>query len=238
MELKPTIDIILKDLQEARKIVDDLKKYPGVPVLQIELAMAKCRSAEDVLRLLSELNEAGEFQTRQNSQEEEPGIDIIEPASEATELPLEIEGPGTDDKLATKGDGPDEHKDIIEEEIVEGSEIENRILADQYSHLSNRMNEQIRDNMKGNETVDFSKKVPVTDLTKSIGVNDRFYFIRELFEGDTEKYHALIKGLNRVASVEEANSLLIDSVESLAGSEPARQLLELVERKLSSASNE
>jgi len=52
MDFNATIDLIIKDLQEAREIIDDLKKYQGVPVLQVELAKAKCKSAAEVIALL------------------------------------------------------------------------------------------------------------------------------------------------------------------------------------------
>ena len=31
MDFNATIDLIIKDLKEASDIIDDLKKYPGVP---------------------------------------------------------------------------------------------------------------------------------------------------------------------------------------------------------------
>ena len=52
MDFNTTIDIIIKDLREAREIIDDLKNYPGVPQLQVELAKSKCKSAEEIIALL------------------------------------------------------------------------------------------------------------------------------------------------------------------------------------------
>jgi hypothetical protein len=52
MDFNTTIDLIIKDLNEASEIIDDLKKYPGVPALQVELAKSKCRSAAVVIALL------------------------------------------------------------------------------------------------------------------------------------------------------------------------------------------
>ncbi len=57
MDFNSTIDLIIKDLKEASEIIDDLKKYPGVPALQVELAKAKCRSAADVIALLKSLGD-------------------------------------------------------------------------------------------------------------------------------------------------------------------------------------
>ena len=56
MDFKATIDLIIKDLNEASEIIDDLKKCPGVPELQVELAKSKCRSAGEVIALLKNIN--------------------------------------------------------------------------------------------------------------------------------------------------------------------------------------
>ena len=57
MDFNATIDLIIKDLNEASEIIDDLKKYPGVPALQVELAKSKCRSAGDVIALLKSIGD-------------------------------------------------------------------------------------------------------------------------------------------------------------------------------------
>ena len=56
MDFNSTIDLIIKDLNEASEIIDDLKKYPGVPALQVEFAKSKCKSAGEVIALLKNMN--------------------------------------------------------------------------------------------------------------------------------------------------------------------------------------
>ena len=58
MDFNATIDLIIRDLEEAREIIDDLKKYPGVPVLQVELAKSKCKAAGEVIALLKTIKES------------------------------------------------------------------------------------------------------------------------------------------------------------------------------------
>ena len=57
MDFSATIDLIIKDLKEASDIIDDLKKYPGFPALQVELAKLKCRSAGECIAILKNLKE-------------------------------------------------------------------------------------------------------------------------------------------------------------------------------------
>lgn len=54
MEIKNTIDYIIRDLREARVIISDFKNYPEIPVLQIELALSKCKSAEELMTILKD----------------------------------------------------------------------------------------------------------------------------------------------------------------------------------------
>ena len=57
MDFNATIDLIIKDLNDAREIIDDLKKIPGVPALQVELVKSKCKSAAEVIALIKTMNE-------------------------------------------------------------------------------------------------------------------------------------------------------------------------------------
>jgi hypothetical protein len=76
------------------------------------------------------------------------------------------------------------------------------------------------------------RSLPVTDLNRALGINDRFYFIRELFNGNEDSFRETIDRLNKAASKEEATSILSESVKAASDSGPALELLELVERKL------
>jgi hypothetical protein len=55
MDFNAAADLIIKDLDDARKIIDDFKNYPGIPVLEIELAKSKCKSASELIALLKSL---------------------------------------------------------------------------------------------------------------------------------------------------------------------------------------
>ena len=52
MDFNATIDLIIKDLNDAYKIIDDFKSYNSVPELHIELAKAKCKSSAEIIALL------------------------------------------------------------------------------------------------------------------------------------------------------------------------------------------
>ena len=49
---------------------------------------------------------------------------------------------------------------------------------------------------------------PISDLTRAIGINDKFQFIKELFGGDFDLYSETVKKLNDVGSLGEAISYI------------------------------
>jgi len=77
-------------------------------------------------------------------------------------------------------------------------------------------------------------KVPITDLKTAIGINDKFRFVNELFEGNLSDYTDAISKLNAFDKIESALTLL----ESLAykykwdtGSDAFATLEELINRR-------
>ena len=52
MDFKSAVDLIIKDINELKNIVDGFKNYPNIPSLQIEIAKSKCRNAVEILELL------------------------------------------------------------------------------------------------------------------------------------------------------------------------------------------
>ena len=52
MDFNATIDLIIRDLNEAREIIDDLKNYPGVPALELSSQNQNVKSAGEAIALL------------------------------------------------------------------------------------------------------------------------------------------------------------------------------------------
>lgn len=263
MEIKATIDIILEDLAGVRAIIDDLKSYPGVPPLQVELAKAKCRSAEEVIRLLAELD----LQYRGVSLHEDTkseyeiaavpqaapavssmaGSDIQEPAEpvkeeaeaiERHETPEEYHPKETNDTFELTDTVPDQGTSEAgepgsAEEAKDAGSGDRKILADKFSHLSSRINEKLGNGRKEEAAGDMAKLKPVSDLKEAIGINDRYFFIRELFNGDQKLFLTTLESMNGASKIEEARSIMIENIKGDPASEAGIQLMDLVKRKLS-----
>jgi hypothetical protein len=87
------------------------------------------------------------------------------------------------------------------------------------------------------ELSDMLTEVPVRDLKKAIGVNDRFLFINELFRGDEAMYERSIKTINNFSIFPEAQYWIERELKVKIGwreSDPiVKQFDQLVKRRFS-----
>lgn len=217
MDFNATVDLIIKDLNEAREIIDDFRNYPGVPVLQIEIAKSKCKSAAEVIALLKNI----------------PGKPVAEVKKEPVNKP-EDKKPKPSEKvqplLKPEASHPSPVVTAKETPSTKKKISESAIIADTFSHLSNSLNEQLG-NLHDDDVSGIMKTKPLTNLSDAIGVNDKFLFIRELFNGNPESYNQAISKLNDAASFTDAKAVIMSYTDNDAETEVVRQLLDLVKRK-------
>lgn len=94
--------------------------------------------------------------------------------------------------------------------------------------------EEISENVNEESVADKFQKNKITDLKEAIGINEKFYFINELFDGVMKEYNEAIEAVNKYSSQEEA----FDYLNQLKGehdwkeeSEAFGQLRDILERK-------
>jgi len=225
MDFIKTIDIILKDLNDLGEIIDDLKRYPDVPSFQIELARSKCRGAAEVLSLLRQVGERRqEDMSLSEEQSDNDGISREIPVKEYQEqITIELSEPlkpGTEI--------------VSEKKQSKKKIIETTILADQFSQMSDRFNEKLGGTKHEADISDIISTQPLQSLTDAIGINDRFHFINEVFNGSREAYDQALKKLDMVKSLSDARAVIMSYTGNDDDNEPVRQLLDLVKRKISS----
>jgi hypothetical protein len=209
MDFNATIDLIIKDLNEASEIIDDLKKYPGVPALQVELAKSKCRSAGDVIALLKSL---GDVVPVRNDKVEEK---VVERAEEKAEEMVE-------EKV--------KDPEIV---ITMVKSTETFTLADKFSSPADLYEEQTASRKIERDLSDQLKVKSITSLTEVIGISDKFLFMGEIFDGNKEAYAQAISKLDKAENLEDALEIIMSFTEKNSENEAVGQLLELVKLKLS-----
>jgi copper chaperone CopZ len=213
MDLNAAIDIIIKDLNEAREIIDDLKGYPGVPELQVELAKSKCKSASEVIALLKN-------QVVKPSIVKEEKIIVKEAIHQ--EIPA-----GKPDFVPPPPVKKEEPSPTVRKHA------ESAIIADQFTNRPESYNE-LRARKHDDDVFEVLKSKPLSTLDKAIGINDKFHFIREIFNGDHESYNQAISKLESVGNLSDAMAVIMSYTGDNTSNEAVKQLLDLIKRKFPS----
>jgi len=73
---------------------------------------------------------------------------------------------------------------------------------------------------------------PISSLRSAIGLNDRFLFIREIFENNTEKYNTIIEQLDKLETIQQAVEYLKANL-SLQKNDTSLKFVELLKRRFS-----
>jgi len=236
MDLNTTIDIIIKDLNDVRAIIDDLKEIPGVPALQVELAKLKCKTASDVIALLKILPEVKSAVKQVSTHAEEA----------KSERKTEIPEPKPSVKNAEEIRIPEKNKKSIPDKPIydvppvtkEASKPavkktgEPSIIADQFSNIPESFNEALGNLKHEDDVLEILKTKRVTSLAEAIGVNDKFLFIREIFDGNQGTYDQAITKLESAGNLDDALSIILSYTGDKTESEAIHQLLDLIKRKL------
>lgn len=231
MDLNSTIDIIIRDLNEAREIIDDLKNYPGVPELQVELAKSKCKSASDVIAMIKRINltappAAGPLKDPAPVREviHERQTVIQEPEeTRVQEIPKPIVEPVT----AKAVPQPEPEAARPSDKKQSGFSI----IADQFAGRAESFNEQLGTRKQGDDVLEILRTKPLSSLNEAIGINDKFLFIREIFNGNADSYNEAVQKLEKVGNISDAMAVIMGYAGDNSGSEAVTQLVDLIKRK-------
>lgn len=73
---------------------------------------------------------------------------------------------------------------------------------------------------------------PISSLRAAIGLNDRFLFIREIFDNNTEKYNKIIEQLDKLETIQEAVDYLKANL-TLQKNDTSLKFVDLLKRRFS-----
>ncbi len=205
---------------------DLIKKYEStVSNLDIDGLKDKIRELYDqIIQLELLLNEHGKTEINKPDKQKEVNIrkpdpkKIVKENKNISSKEVKVE---TEDKIKPKI----EEKEIVKKESRTKNPVfeKKTIVADKF----------VADDDK---TIAAKiKKNPIMDLKKAIGINDKFLFIKELFNNDLKDYARAIDGLNELSALKDVQSF-IDKLSKEYNwdreSEHVLRLKEIVERKL------
>ena len=218
MESKYNINEIITKVGDIGEMISRMKSEGPVPAIELDIVLEKIRDLYTDVSNLKDLN--------LRSARKPAG-----PVMAKDEKPAKV-----------KVEEPAKNGMVQEEKTVEKTENkvieEPATIADRFKGEKTFINERLGDN--GNRQ-DLSSKLqskPIRDIGTSLGLNDRFKLINELFKGDKESYQQTIDILDNATNFNEAFNYISTSYDWDMEDESVLMLLDLVRRKFIVNKNE
>jgi len=214
MSYRHTLEAALENLDDIRQMMSRFPLNGKIPSVEIDLTLQKLRNLYELMLMLNNQSDKEQEKTLQPKNEHtEPAV-RSEPVIPSKQKPA-VES-GENEKLLTGT-----HSQVSVKEKAE-------ILSDRFKGKET-LHETLHHSLEQKEATLASAK-PITDLRSAIGINDRFTFIRELFNNDSTAFEQIIMMLNSTGSLESALAIVRDQQWDM-NSEAVEQLTALLKRK-------
>ncbi len=241
MEFKTTLEIVTKDIQDIEKLVSNFKNYSRIPNIELDLALSRLRNVYDLLLMFRD-DSAGGLHN--------PVVAPIAEKSEHFSNPLPAE------------DIYQEPVPVIsaEQEIIRAAEIiapvQNEITIPnpephpqpqpqpqpnpqpQPKEAKVFINEKLAETAVKKDVASRIQSQGIKSIAGSLGINDKFFFIRELFAGNAETFRQTMAELDDAKNFNDAYTILTSKFTWDMDSEPVQTLLNLIRRKFITSGNE
>ena len=241
MEIKHTVEILTKDIQDIEKLVRNLNNSPIPPRIELDLALSKLRHAYELLSMIrADAEQAAELDRSPAAAEakEEPAPE--NPVAEEKIVGEEVVNESVADEPVIAEPVAEAPVVAVEEEVVAKEAVqakiplkEPEILAEKFSNDPS-INENIASTTQQSDLTSKISGQPIDNIGRNIGINDRFLIIRELFDGDNESYSQMINQLDSSNGSEEALGLLKAKFPEHSDHEGYLLLSQLTRRKFNS----
>ena len=234
MEIKYTIEILTKDIQDIEKLVGNLQNSMDGSAIELDLAMSKLRNVYEILTMikadrLHELISPTHAPAQEPIPEPQPGLKA-EPQLEPLSAPQPVPQPPVlkeSEPAEVEPPAGPEPESVAETEPDKGKDAE--IIAERFSSESS-----INENLAGQRKPDMDTKLvgqPINNIGRNIGINDRFLIIRELFDGDADRFNRLVENLDGAGDYNKAVGLLEEQLSGSLEHEGVEILTGLVKRR-------
>ena len=244
MGFKNTLELVTKDIQDIENLVSNFQNYSKLPLIELDLSLSKLQNVYDLLLMIRD----HEVAERSMNSEEDEKDKVLEMAPEPIQkaVPEQVENKIENEKIEVEKESFEamseeavisEEKDTQNETHIE-KEVNQKAktISEKFEKGGDFLNEKLAG--KKNNVSDTIHAKPVKSIAGSMGVNDKFYFMRELFDGKAEEFRGAIESLDNTNNYDEAANYLSSKFNWDMDSEPVQSLLNLVRRKFITSENE
>src|SRR5690554_5796386 len=253
MEKEALLDIILQDLKELDRLLRTFSGKDHIPEAFIHLAQSKVSGIANEVGLLGSLAKSSSQTTaapETTPQPESEPTPITAPAPEPEEEPKmeqkeELKEEAQEQsKVESKEQSKVESKEQPKVQTKEQSKLQKPAVAPPSSPEAPGTEKKVLGELLGKDRTSFNEKLgngqgngsnkvlsPITDLRKGLGINDRFFFQRELFNGSSDVMNQTLDQLNQMNSLSSAKSFLAANFKWKPDQEAVHAFMDLLERR-------
>src|SRR5690554_1603376 len=241
MEKEALLDIILQDLKELDRLLRTFSGKDHIPEAFIHLAQSKVSGIANEVGLLGSL-------AKSSSQTTAAPETTPQPESEPTPITAPAPEPEEEPKMEQTEELTEEAQEQSEVESKEQPKVESKLqkptVAPPSSPEAPCTEKKVLGELLGKDRTSFNEKLgngqgngsnkvlsPITDLRKGLGINDRFFFQRELFNGSSDVMNQTLDQLNQMNSLSSAKSFLAANFKWKPDQEAVHAFMDLLERR-------
>jgi hypothetical protein len=236
MEKEALLTIILQDIKELETLLNTFKGKSHIPDVFIQLSKSKTQGIMDEIQLLASIKEtsANTFPSEKN--------DNTNPVKAQDA----ISNAGQDIQKTSITEPPIRGVQKSNEEGVDKTHEPEKKSAEPPLNMpvKNGNNTAVIGELLGKNKPSYNERLaekqspvtsksqpPIDDLRKAIGINDRFFFQRELFGGNTELFNQTIDQLNSMENIDAASAFISTNFNWNPQNEAATSFMALLKRR-------
>ena len=256
MNIESLLRYIKNDVNELIEIVGDLTPGREMTEIDIKLIHSRVRSISEEFEMLENglKNEAPAHDEKKDEKAKPISGDANEIASEEPDEKIVTEAPPQESKTKeidyqeednkvnpepAPEEAPTDINEEIEDEIQEvvekpeplTEEEPRKTIADKYTGAKNSINERIAIHFDQKDLASKLQQHPIEDLTKAIKLNDKIWFINDLFEGNADLYRDTVRKLNKMDDLESALLFLEQNFDFEQEKESFKTFIEFIYRR-------
>lgn len=230
-----SIDKILNELDRTRQFLVKFRDTGKMPDIERDIVLSKLRNIYEFVQLVQV--EVVEIKTSLDEPVKEKVIEVPSNTFESKSVTIELTETPVEKKIVAdeKELELENVEEIIEEVVVQpqaktSSTVKKEILAEKFQSQS-FLNEALS---QFQNVTDLSKKMqnqPLKDIFSAINLNDKFLFIKELFNNDTALYQSTVEKVNNAGNFNDAVRYLDGNFSWDFNEQMVQKFLELVRRR-------
>jgi hypothetical protein len=221
MSYRHTLEAALESLHEIEDLVKGFPVNGNIPSVEIDLALQKLRNMYELMLVMKKPAEETTVSLVAEEKTFTGEITVDREVTVDREITVDREVTLDKEMIVDRETTVDKEITVVEKKTV----VEARTLSDTFKGKPTLHESLSKD---GNT---LAQAKPIKDIMTAIGINDRFTFIRELFNGDPAAFETTIDMINTASGYNGAYNYLVGHFNWDMKSDVVQHLLEIISRK-------